>query len=120
MPISEPIPATKPLPVLQWTTDDDEVAFDAVIVGIGSNGPAFEDVGLSAEPVLASVYWPDKLYQGDMVEGRLEGPFEPEVALGYARVVAALYDFPRVVVAIQDRSLWCREWGRLREFEGLD
>jgi hypothetical protein len=119
MRISEPIPTpNKPQPVLQWTTDDDEVAFDAVIVGIGSDGPALEDIGLTAEPVLASVYWPDKLYQGDMVEGRLEGPFEPEVALGYARVVAALYDFPRV--AIQDRSLWRREWGQLREFEGLD
>jgi len=106
--------------VYQWTDDDDEVAFDAVIVGIGSDGPALEDAGLTAEPVLANVYWPERLFRGDKVEARMEGPFEPPVALTYAEEIRQLYEFPRVVIAIQDRSLWQDAWGKLAEFGGLD
>lgn len=104
----------------QWTDDDDEVPHDAVIVGIGSDGPALEAAGVTATPVLASVYWPSRLFRGDKVEARMEGPFEPPDALDYAQVIAKRFEFPRVVVSIQDRSLWHDEWGELAEFEGLD
>lgn len=59
----------------QWTDDDDEFASDAVIVG--SDGPALEAAGLPVEPVLASVHWPARLFRGDLVEARMEGPFDP-------------------------------------------
>jgi len=104
----------------QWTTDDDEVVLDAVIVGIGSDGPALESAGLTAEPVLASVYWPQRMFQGDKVEARMEGPFEPAVAISFAEEIRQLYEFPRVVIAIQDRSLWNDAWGELAEHGGLD
>lgn len=106
--------------VYAWSTDDDDVATDAVIVGIGSDSPALEAAGLTAEPVLASVYWPERLFQGDKVEARMEGPFDPAVALSYAEEIAKLYSFPRVVVAIQDRSLWHPAWGKLADEPGFD
>ena len=106
--------------VYQWTDDDDEVAFDAVIVGIGSDGPALEARGFTAVPATASVYWPERIFRGDKVEARMEGPFDPPVALSYAEEIRQLYEFPRVVIAIQDRSSWQDEWGKLAEFGGLD
>jgi hypothetical protein len=96
------------------------VATDAVIVGIGSDGPALEAAGLTAEPTLASVYWPERLFQGDKVEARMEGPFDPAAALDRADEIAKLYGFPRVVVAIQDRSLWEPAWGILADEPGYE
>lgn len=104
----------------QWTDDEDEVATDAVIVGIASDSPALEAAGLTAEPTLASVYWPARMHQGDKVEARMEGPFEPAVALDYAEEIAKLYGFPRVVIAIQARELWEDHWGTLAPERGLD
>ncbi len=49
----------------------------------------------------------------------MEGPFEPAVALDYAEEMAALYGFPRVVVAIQERSLWDDAWGSLEPEPGF-
>src|SRR5690349_16491999 len=103
----------------QWTSDDDEVATDAVIVGIGSDGPALTENELTEFPPLASVYWPSAILLGDRVEARMEGPFEPAVALDYAEEMAALYGFPRVVVAIQERSLWDDAWGSLEPEPGF-
>lgn len=104
----------------QWSADDDDVATDSVIIGIGSDGPAFEAAGLTAEPTLASVYWPARIYQGDKVEARMEGPFEPADAIVYAQQIADRYGFPRVVVAIQHRSLWQPDWGTLANEPGFD
>jgi hypothetical protein len=105
--------------VYQWT-DGDDTATDAVIVGIGSDSPAFEAASLTAEPILASVYWPERLFRGDKVDARMEGPFDPAVALSYAEEIAKLYDYPRVVVAIQARALWNDAWGTLAPQCGLD
>lgn len=103
-----------------WTTDDDEVALDAVTVGIGSDGEELMASGLTAEPPTANVYWPEIIYQGDKVQARSEGPFDPSVAMSYAEVIAERYGFHRVVIAIQDRELWHDSWGELREQEGFD
>ncbi len=83
----------------QWTTDDDEVALDAIIVGIGSDEKAFTAAGIEFGEVLASIY--------------------PE-ALERAETLCALWAFKRVIIAIQDRSIWQPEWGELAEMEGLD
>jgi len=103
----------------QWTSDDDGVVTDAVIVVIGPGGPALTDNELTAFPPLAVVYWPSVIMQGDRVEARMEGLFEPGVALDYAEEMAALYGFPRVVVAIQERSLWDDAWGLLEPEPGF-
>ena len=103
-----------------WTTDDDEFALDAIIVGIGSDEKAFTAAGIDYGEVLASIYWPDWISQGDKVHAALEGPYSVPDALERAQTLCALWAFNRVVIAIQDRAIWRREWGELREQEGLD
>ena len=41
-------------------------------------------------------------------------------ALKRADELCALWAYNRVVIAIQDRSLWKREWGELAEVEGFN
>lgn len=104
----------------QWTTDEDEVAFDAIIVGIGSDEKAFSAEGIEFGEPLASIYWPDWISQGDKIHAALEGPYSVEEALRRADSLCYLWAYNRVVIALQDRSLWRREWGELREIEGFD
>ena len=47
---------------------------DAIIVGIGSDEKAFSAFGIEYGEVLASIYWPDWITQGDKVKSALEGP----------------------------------------------
>ena len=102
-----------------WTTDDDEVALDAIIVGIGSDEKAFTAAGIDYGEVLASIYWPDWISQGDMVKASLEGPYSVPEALERAEFLCAKWAYNRVVIAIQDRSIWRDEWGTLAEFPGI-
>jgi hypothetical protein len=104
----------------QWTADDDEVALDAIIVGIGSDEKAFSAAGIEYGEVLASIYWPDWISQGDKIKAALEGPYTVPEALERAQTLCGLWAFNRVVIAIQDRALWRPEWGELAEIEGLD
>lgn len=106
--------------IYQWTTDDDEVALDAITVGIGDDSPALIDAGLTPAEPTANIYWPDWITQGDMVKASLEGPYTVPEALERAETLCALWAFSRVVIAIQDRSIWKQQWGQLRELEGLD
>ncbi|WP_459105420.1 hypothetical protein [Devosia sp. A369] len=48
------------MPPYLWTTDDDEVALDAVTVGIGFDSTALLAADLPAEPPTAKVYWPER------------------------------------------------------------
>ncbi|MET3924628.1 hypothetical protein [Devosia sp. 2618] len=103
-----------------WSTDDDEVALDAIIIGIASDEKAFTAAGIYYGPVTASIYWPDWITQGDMIKAALEGPYTVPEALARAETLRDLWAFNRIVIAIQDRGLWQREWGDLRETEGFD
>lgn len=103
-----------------WTTDDDEVAFDAITVGIGDDAPALIAAGMTPPEPLANIYWPDWVSQGDKVLAAMEGPYPVEEALRRADSLCYLWAFNRVVIALQDRATWRREWGELREIEGLD
>lgn len=103
-----------------WTTDDDEVALDAITVGIGNDGPALIAAGMTPAEPLANIYWPDWVSQGDKVLAAMEGPYPVEEALRRADSLCYLWAFNRVVITLQDRATWRREWGELREVEGLD
>src|SRR5690606_11444102 len=105
--------------VYQWTDDEDEVALDAIIVGIGSDASVFAEAGIEFGDVLASVYWPEWIAQGDKVSASLEGPYTVPDALARAEQLRSQWAYNRVVIAIQDRSLWNDEWGTLAEFPGI-
>jgi hypothetical protein len=105
--------------VYQWTTDDDEIALDAITVGIGSDAPALEAAGLHVPEVTASIYWPDWITGGDMVKSSMEGPYTVPDALERAELLCAMWAYSRVVISLQDRSTWREEWGALSELDGL-
>lgn len=108
------------MPPFQWSSDDDDVALDAIIVGIGSDERSFSAAGIEFGEVLASIYWPDRITQGDLVKAGLEGPYPVHEALERASQLRELWAYDRIVIAIQDRSLWRSEWGELCEIEGFD
>ena len=104
----------------QWTDDDDEIALDAITVGIGGDTAVFEKLGLTVPETVASIYWPDWITQGDKVPSAMEGPYSVYDALERAETLCALWAFERVVISLQDRSLWRGEWGTLAEEPGFD
>lgn len=103
----------------QWSDDDDEIAFDAVTVGIGSDAAAFAAAGMVYGEQRASVMWPDRLHQGDKVVGAGEHCNSVPEALARADEIAALYGFQRVVISIQHRDLWDEAWGELADEPGI-
>lgn len=103
-----------------WTTDDDEIALDAITVGIGDDAPALIAAGMTPSEPLANVYWPDWVSQGDKINASMEGPYPVAEALQRAEILCAVWAYSRVVISLQDRATWRREWGALREMEGLD
>ena len=107
-------------PIYQWTDDDDEVAFDAITVGIGGDGAVLEKLGLTVPDTVASIYWPDWISGGDRVRSAMEGPYSIPDALARAEFLCALWAFEHVVISLQDRSLWNDEWGQLAELPGYD
>lgn len=109
-----------PISAYPWSSDDDDVALDAIIIGIGSDAAVFAVEGLDFGDVQASVYWPERMTQGDLVRAGLEGPYTVPEAIERANQLRELWNYDRIVIAIQDRSLWRSEWGRLREDEGFD
>lgn len=50
----------------------------------------------------------------------MEGPYSVPQALERAELLCALWAYNHVVIALQCRETWRREWGELREIEGLD
>ena len=103
----------------QWTTDDDEIALDAVIVGIGG-GSDMVAAGY-VEPT-ASIYWSAWLGpEGQVVNADGEaGPWGVLEALDRAEQFRIKFGFNRVVVTIGARGLWREEWGALADQEGYD
>jgi hypothetical protein len=106
--------------IYQWTTDDDEVALDAITVGIGDDSPALIQAGMTPVEPMANIYWPDWTAQGDRINASMEGPYPVSEALERADLLCALWAYSRVVIAIQHRASWRPEWGELRDIEGLD
>lgn len=106
--------------VYAWTTDDHEVALDAITVGIDDHGPALVTAGFTPVEPMANLYWPDWLHGGVMIKAAIEGPYAVPEALERAERLRTLWDMPRVVIAFQNRAVWRREWGELGESEGLD
>lgn len=97
-----------------WTDDEDHVAPDTVTVSIGSDTRILKIAGLEFGTASAWVYWPETVHHGEHIQPRAEGPFDDVgVALDYAAQMSALYGFGRVVVALQDASLWRDIWGEL-------
>jgi hypothetical protein len=104
----------------RWTTDDDEIALDAVIVGIGGTSAEMLSIGLSYVEPMASIYWSAWVGPGGQIidAGGEMGPWPVPEALIRAEVVRAQFGFPRVAITMEERGIWRDEWGTLADQEG--
>jgi len=104
----------------QWTTDDDEIATDAIMVGVGGTSARMLMLGLSYVEPAASIYWSAWMGPDGQVTdaGGEMGPWLVPDALKRAEELRAQFGFRRVVVTMEERGIWRDEWGTLAEKEG--
>lgn len=108
-----------PLPY-QWTTDDDEIAEDAIIVGIGGTSTDMIAAGLSYVEPTASIYWCARVTdKGVFDAGGETGWWTVKEALAQAHALQQRMGYERVVVTMAEVGIWRPEWGRLAPREGF-
>lgn len=104
----------------QWTTDDDEVAFDAIMVGVAGTSIDMLLAGLSYVEPQANIYWSMQVTsQGVFAAGQHMG-WPVVEALDRAEELRAMMRLDRVVISLAERGIWRDEWGILAENEGYD
>jgi len=107
-------------PSYQWTTNDDEIADDAIIVGIGGTSTDMIAAGLSYVEPTASIYWCARVTANGVYEAGGEmGPWRVPEALARAEELRDQMGYARVVVTMAEFGLWRPAWGRLADREGL-
>jgi hypothetical protein len=106
-------------PAYQWTEDEDEIALDAITVGISSDTRILKVGGLQFGQRHAQVYWPDWVGNDAMLAAGVEGPMSVEAALERADYLLRHHGFARVVLFLQHRELWDERWGNLARTEGI-
>ena len=102
--------------IYHWTEDEDDIATDAVMLGISSDSRILTVGGLRFGEAKASIYWAAK---GEAVAAAVEGPYPVPVAIERANALCTQYGFNRVVVWLQHRELWSDAWGQLSEAPGI-
>lgn len=103
----------------QWSDDPDEpTPVGAIVISIASI--EFERTSDAWSETVANVYWADWITGGDRLKAELRGPHEVPAAIEQSLVFKQLWGFERVVIVLQDRSLWRAEWGELMPFPGFD
>jgi len=102
-----------------WTEDEDDIALDAVTVGIRSDTRILTVAGLQFGQREALIYWPDWPGGSSPIPAAMEGPMPVESALERAERLCAMHAFKRVVVWIQHREIWDERWGELAPDQGV-
>lgn len=105
--------------IYEWTEDEDDIALDAITVGIRSDTRILTVAGLQFGQRDALIYWPDWAGQDELFAAGMEGPMPVQSALQRAEALCALRAFKRVVIWLQHRELWDDRWGRLAPTEGF-
>jgi hypothetical protein len=109
----------EPKRVYQWTTDDDEIAEDAIMVGIGGVDLAMLSIGIGYEEPTADIYWCARVTsEGVFDAGKFYGPMPVPQALELAEGFRQRMGYERVVVTLQEAGMWRDTWGRLADREG--
>lgn len=105
--------------VYAWTTHDDEIAEDAIIVGIGGTSADMLLAGLPYVEPTASIYWCAQVTANGVFDAGGEmGPWQVAAALARAHFLRSRMGYERVVVTMAEVGMWRPEWGRLAEREG--
>lgn len=107
-------------PVYQWTTNDDEVAVDAIMVGIGGTTSKMIGIGLTYVEPMGSIYWNARVTEKGVFDaGGETGWWTVKDALGQAHALQHRMGYERVVVTMEEVGIWRPEWGRLAKREGF-
>lgn len=107
-------------PVYQWTTRDDEIAEDAIVVRIGGTSVEMLVAGLTYVEPTASIYWCARVTAKGVYEAGGEmGPWSVPDALARAEQLRAEMGYERVVVAMAEAGIWQDAWGELAPVEGF-
>ncbi len=106
--------------VYAWTTRDDEIAEDAIIVGIGGTSAEMLMAGLSYVEPTASIYWPARVTKNGVFDvGSEMGPWPVMAALARAHFLRSRMAYERVVVTMAEVGIWRPEYGELAKQEGF-
>lgn len=107
-------------PVYQWSTQDDEIAEDAIMVGIGGTSVEMIAAGLTYVEPTASIYWSARVTaQGVFDAGAEMGPWAVKAALARAEELRNRMGYERVVVTMAEVGIWRPEYGKLAPREGF-
>jgi len=108
------------MPEYAWTTKDDEIAEDAIMVGIAGTSVDMLVAGLSYVEPTASIYWCARVTDHGVFEAGGEmGPWQVPEALARAETLRETMGYDRVVVTMAEIGIWRPHWGRLKSHEGL-
>lgn len=106
--------------VYSWTTHEDEVAEDAIIVGIGGTSAEMLIAGFSYVEPTASIYWCERVTSaGVFSAGSEAGTWDVPSALVRAEELCRQMGYERVVIAMAEVGIWRPHWGQLADKEGL-
>ena len=105
--------------VYPWTENEDEVALDAITVGIRSDTRILTIAGLQFGQRDALISWPEWDTKSGLLPAGLEGPMAVREALKRAEYLKAIHRFERVVIWVQHRGLWDERWGQLASQAGF-
>lgn len=106
--------------VYAWTTNVDEVAEDAITVGIGGTSAEMLMAGLSYVEPTASIYWSTRVTPNGVFQSDSEmGPWNVLEALARAHFLRQRMGYERVVVTMAEVGIWRPEYGRLADKEGF-
>ena len=107
-------------PIYQWTTDDEEIAIDAIMVRIGGPSSQMIELRLSYAEPLGSIYWDARVTpKGVFNSGGETGWWTVKDALTHAHALQHRMGYDRVLVTIAEAGIWRPEWGRLADKEAF-
>jgi hypothetical protein len=99
-------------PVCQLSTDDDEIAEDAIMVGIGGTSANMLGIGLSYVQPMGTIYRTARVTEKGVFDaGGETGWWTVRDALAQAHVVQQRMGYERVVMTMAEVGIWRPEWG---------
>lgn len=106
--------------IYPWTTPEDDVAEDAIVVRIVGTSAEMLMSGLSYVEPAARIYWYARVTAHGVFDAGGEiHEWNVPAALRRAHFLRSRMGYERVVVTMAEVGIWRPEWGRLAPVGGL-